>query len=508
MSYIGLDIGLTGCKACLITEDTGRLLASSYREYHTEYPQPAWQELNPATVWLNVQEVLAGLSDAARHDPPRAISVSSHGESAVPVSADGKVLANAIAPFDRRIEDLDELLSDGPSMAEVAEITGQPPHQMYTLPRILWLRRNRPEVVDKAWKFLCFQEYTLYRLGARNPATSYSQAARTWAFDVHKKVWSTEILSRHGLDAAMFARAVPAATVIGEMDPTLSSRLGLPERIVLVTGGHDQACGALGAGVARSGLAVDATGTVECITPCFTEPLQTDVIMKYNFCNSPHVVDDLYVTFAWNITGGSLLKWYRDKLADVEAELLAQKGLDFYAETIRDLPCGPSGLLVLPHFAGSGTPWFWKDSYGIILGLSFETDKRRLLKGFLEGLTFEMKYNVTIMEEQGHKVEQFVAVGGGAKSDEWLQIKADIFGRPVVRTDVTEGACLGCAMMCAHALEGASYEQLAQDWVRTVVIYEPQSNAVAQYGEYFDLYCRMQQTVRPLLKELHALREA
>ena len=508
MSFIGLDIGLTGCKACLFDEDTGRLLASAYREYRTETPRPGRQELNPATVWRGIREVLAALADTARKDTPKALAVSSHGESAVPVGPDGADLANAISTLDQRITDLDDIMSGGMATPEMCAVTGQPPHTMYTLPHILWLRRHQPDLVEKTWKFLCFQEYALYRLGAEKPATSYSQAARTWAFDVHRKEWSAPLLSSYGLDADIFAQAVPAGTVIGEMSPAVSDELGLPAAIRLVTGGHDQACGALGTGVVRSGLAVDATGTVECITPSFALPLPADVVMKYNFCNSPHVVDGLYVTFAWNITGGSLLKWYRDTLSHAEAQALAKAGRDFYAESLQGLPSGPSGLLVLPHFAGSGTPWFWKDSSGTILGLDFQTDKKRLLAAFLEGVTFEMKYNLTMLGEAGLEVERFMAAGGGAKSDAWLQIKADIFGRPVVRTDVTEGACLGCAMLCAHALHGAPYEYLAREWVREVRVFEPDPERTARYKRYLDLYYQMIAATRPVLKQLHRLRTA
>lgn len=506
MSYIGLDIGLTGCKACLFEEASGRLLAGAYREYRMESPLPGRHELNPAVVWRNIKECLSGISQAAAGDPPAALSISSHGESAVPVGHDGKDLANAIAPFDQRIPDMGELWGNGLGMEEMARITGQPPHQMYTLPRMLWYRKHRPEVYGKAWKFLCFQEYALYRLGAEVPVTSYSQAARTWAFDVHRKAWADEVLAPHGLRAELFAKAAPAATVVGEMDRRVAQEVGLPYGTKLVTGGHDQPCGALGAGVLFPGVAADSTGTVECITPAFEKPLTPEVVLRFNLCNEPHVVDGLYVTLAYNITGGSVLKWYRDRLGHCESEAMAARGLDYYAEKLKDLPPGPSGLLVLPHFSGSGTPWCWNDSRGAILGLDLETDEKRLLKGILEGLAFEMQYNLRIMEREGLSIGRFICVGGGAKSDAWLQIKADIFGRPVLRTDVTEGACLGCAMMCAHAVAGASYGRLAEDWVRTVGIWEPEKEQAARYREYFELYSRMQETLRPVQQELHRLR--
>lgn len=508
MSYIGLDVGLSGCKACRFSERDGRLLASGYREYATESPQPGWAELDPAVVWRSVCDVLRAAAAGGNGEPARAICVSSHGESAVPVDRDGRDLARAITPIDRRIADLSGIMSGGMSISEMVRITGQPPHPMYTLPRMLWLRRHTPQLVDKAWKFLCFHEYLLYRLGARDPATSYSQAARTWAFDVYRREWSLAILDSHGFSPDLFARAVPAATVIGEIDPALAAELGLPAGVKLLTGGHDQSCGALGVGVLRSGLGVDSTGTVECITPTFSRPLAHEVVMQYNLCNSPHVVDGLFVTFAWNVTGGSLLKWYRDKIATVEARALAEQGRDFYAERLGDLPVEPSGLLVLPHFAGSGTPWYWQDSYGTILGLDFDTDRRRLLKGLMEGVTYEMKYNLAIMQKSGLCVDRFVAVGGGARSDEWLQVKADIFGLPVVRTKVTEGACLGCAMMCAHALDGAPYDDLALRWIQPARVFEPRPAFASRYTDYFGLYCRMMDSLRPVQSALHELRKA
>jgi xylulokinase len=505
MSYIGLDVGLSGCKACLFSERDGRLLASAYREYAMECPRPGWAELDPALVWRCVREALGALASGAA-EPPRALCVSSHGESAVPVDREGRDLARAITPVDRRITDLPGIMAGGLPVPEVVRITGQPPHPMYTLPRMLWLRRHAPEVVARAWKFLCFQEYILFRLGAREPVTSHSQAARTWAFDVYRREWSRAVLDSHGFGPELFARAAPAATVAGEIDPAVAEELRLPRGLKLLTGGHDQACGALGVAVLRAGLAVDSTGTVECITPTFSRPLAPEVVMQYNLCNSPHVVDGLFVTFAWNVTGGSLLKWYRDKIATYESRALAEQGRDFYAERLVDLPVGPSGLLALPHFAGSGTPWYWQDSYGAVLGLDFDTDRQRLLKGLIEGVTYEMKYNLAIMQKSGLRVDRFVAVGGGARSEEWLQVKANIFGLPVTRTKVTEGACLGCAMMCAHALEGASYDALSLEWIRPDRVFEPQPAFAARYAEYFGLYCKMVEALRPVQSALHALR--
>ena len=178
---------------------------------------------------------------------------------------------------------------------------------MYSICKILWLKNNRPDIYHRTWKFLLFADFILFKLGAR-PHTDYSLAARTMAFDIVNKQWSVEILACAGIDIDKFGEPVQSGTAVGIINTWQAADLNLPADVMLVAGGHDQPCAALGAGVIRSGLAVDGLGTTECITPAFDRPILSGAMAENYFACVPHVIPEMYVTYAFTFTSGSVLK--------------------------------------------------------------------------------------------------------------------------------------------------------------------------------------------------------
>ena len=267
MCILGLDIGTSGCKATIVAVD-GAVLAQAGREYPLHSPRPGWEELDPEAVWAAVQAVIRQVMAGYRGDKIRAIGVSSFGEAVVAIDQDGRVLGNSMLYIDSRGQAEAARLRTDPGDARVLAIAGTYVQPMYSLCKIMWLKENRPEIYRRTWKFLLFADFILFRLGAR-PATDYSLAARTMAFDIRQKDWSQDLLDAAGVDGDKFAEPVPSGTVLGQLAGSLAGTLGLPGDVLLVAGGHDQACAALGAGVIRPGLAVDGLGSTECITPAF-----------------------------------------------------------------------------------------------------------------------------------------------------------------------------------------------------------------------------------------------
>jgi len=369
MSLLGIDVGITGCKAIIFNE-AGEILASSYREYPLVQPEPGWMELEPARVMDAVRStVRESVGKAGRGDPVRAVSVSSHAEAITPVSKAGDFLANIIAPFDNRTMAQSDWWERELGRKRIFEITGQPLHPMYSINKIMWWRENCPAVFDSAWKWLCVEDLVIFKL-CGEAATDHSIASRTMAFDLRKGEWSSEMLSMAGLSEEILSKPSPSGTVVGEVLPEVAGELGLPPGMKVVTGGHDQVCGALGAGIVRDGMAMDATGTVECIAPTFNRPVLTDAMLEGNYCCYEHVVPGLYATLAFNFTGGSLLRWYRDNLGKQEIDEADIAGLDVYEIIIGKATKEPIDLYVLPHFTVTGTPAFDPLARGAVLGLS------------------------------------------------------------------------------------------------------------------------------------------
>jgi xylulokinase len=504
MSLLGIDIGTTGCKAIVFRVD-GTALGQSYREYPLIHPREGWMELDPRVVWDSVRTTIREAVDrAGPGDPVRALATSVQGEAVTPVGRDGQPLDNSPVTFDGRTVPFIPFWEEAPGRERIFEITGMPLHPMYTLLKIMWWQRERPEIARNTAKYLCYGDFALHQLGLP-PTIDESMAGRTMAYDVRARRWAQELLDRAEVSPEKLAAVAPSGTAVGELPAAVCDDLGLPPGILGATGGHDQPCGALGAGITRSGLAMDATGTVECITPVFAELALSSRMREDNFCCYRHVAPDLFVTLAFNFTGGALLRWYRDTFGALEIEEARVAGMDVYEIMIGKAAAGPSRVLLLPHFTMTGTPWFDARAKGAIVGLTLGTGTDQILKALLDGITYEMRLNLDRLTDAGVPVQALRAIGGGAKSRTWMQLKANIFGRPVSALNVSEAACLGAAMLAGVAAgEFRSLDEATAALVRVTETFDPQPAEAARYDEMFGLYRELYPALRDLVHRIPA----
>lgn len=487
MSLIGMDIGSTGCKAVAFNEE-GQVLAQAYREYPEIYPTAGWIELRPQEVWEAVCAVLQKVSVGIVGDPPRALSISALGEAFTPVAADGSFLYNTIVSPDARAAKQADSLRDTPGAQRVFEITGMPLHSSFTLPKLMWMRDERPDIHRRTWKYLLWPDTVFYKLGLE-PRLDWSLAGRTMAFDVVNHCWSEEMLAAAGLDSSLLAEPIRSGEVVGEISQAASQVTGLPVGCLVVAGGHDQPMNALGAGIIRERMAVDGTGTVECITVAFDRPVLTEAMRRNNYCCYPHVYGDLYASLAFTYASGSILRWYRDNFGRSHRQEAEQSGRDVYDVILSDLPAGPTGLFLVPYFAGSGTPYLDALARGALLGLSLKVDEKTYVKALIEGICYEMRQNVDRLEQAGVVIDRLRCTGGGAKSPLWLQLKADIIGKPAVTINVTESGCQAGAILggVAVGVYGSVTEAVGA-LVQERDVYEPNPARHEEYGDFYRLY--------------------
>ena len=498
MSLLGIDVGTTGCKVIAFQED-GEILAQAYGEYPLVHPQPGWSELDSNLVWEKVSNGIRQVAAQTKTDPIEAISVASQGEAVTPVWGNCEVLANAITTFDSRTAGICEEILQNITPLEVMQITGMPPSNIHTLAKLVWIQRNQPEVYKEVWKFFGFEDFVNFRLGVQ-PVVDYSLAARTMCFDIINKSWSEKMLGLADIDVSILPETVPSGTVIGEIGTKVAAELNLPKGVVVVAGGHDQPCGALGAGIIRAGEVMDATGTVECIAPAFTEPVINEQMIDGNFACYPHVVEGLYVTLGFVSSGGVVLRWFRDTLAQAEVAQAVADGRDVYDILLENIPDAPGTAMLLPHFTGSGTPHLDLESKGAIVGLTLSTSKGELIKAILEGISYEIKQNLTMLQDAGVVINEVRAIGGGAKSEKWLQLKADMFGKKVIALDISEGVCLGTAILAGTAIGKYSGIQEAVDLlVKPQKTFYPREEISKQYDQKLQVY----QKIYPALRELN-----
>src|SRR5450759_2052319 len=266
MSYLGLDIGTGGCKAVVFNRE-GVELASAFREYPILHPHPDWAELNPDEVIDKCFEVIEEVNSKIS-DPVVSMSISSQGEAFTPIGKNGQALGNAMVSSDARARDITVDWSKNFGTDKIYDITGHTPHPLFTLYKILWVKENQPEIWKNAKYFLCFEDLLHFRMGLE-PKISWSLAGRTMLFDVIGHQWSKKILDATGLTAEKLATPVPPGEKTGILGLVKGKKLGFRNPVMLVAGGHDQTCAALGAGVIEPGMCMYATGTVECFCPMF-----------------------------------------------------------------------------------------------------------------------------------------------------------------------------------------------------------------------------------------------
>ena len=498
MSVMGLDIGTTGCKAVAF-DANGAMLARAYREYPLVHPQPGWSELDVHALWQRVGEVLREVNAQVSHDPAAALAIACQGEATVPVGWDGQPLDNLVVTFDSRTLETSQAWQQTVGSQVIFEITGMPLHPMYTLNKIQWWQKQRPEIYRQAWKFLCVEDYLIHRLGLA-PAIDYSLAARTMAFDVRRQAWSRQMLDWAGVDERLLAQAVPSGTLLGAVNPAIAAELGFEGKVQVVAGGHDQPCGALGAGITRPGIAMNAIGTSDVFCPAFAQPILSEAMRLANYSCYAHTYPITYVTIAFNLTGGLLLRWYRDTLCQGETAAAQAVGRDPYDVIIEQASPDPAEVLILPHFVGSGTPAMDPISQGAILGLSVATSKAELTRAVLDCTNYEMRLNLETLAGLGIEIHELRAIGGGARSARWLQLRADVFGKPVVALQVSEAASLGAAILAGSATGVfASIEDGVQAGVRAGQRFEPDPQQHARYEERYRRYCG----IYPLLQSFN-----
>jgi len=490
MSMLGIDVGTTGCKAAAFSAD-GEMLAAAYEEYDIQRPRAEWAELDPREVWAKVRKAIGNVVDATKSDPVATLAVSSLGEATVPVSSGREILGPSILFLDPRGGEYLGHLRQSLSDERLYEINGNTWGNHYSLTKLMWIRDNMPEVHDRAHKFLLWSGFISFMLGAE-PCVDYSLANRTLCFDVDAQTWSPTVLELAGIDGAKLPDTVPCGTVIGRVSASVGAELGLGAGVTIVAGAHDQCAGAVGTGAVEPGQAMYGMGTFLCAVPVFDGRPAPASMIRHGLNTEHHAVGGRFVSFIYN-QGGCLVKWFRDTFAAAEHRAARQAGRDVYDDLFAEMPDEPSGVSALPHFTTTGPPRFLSDSCGLIAGLKLETTRGEILKGIVQGATFYLRRSIDALPAAGVEITEYRASGGGSKSERWLQLSADILGRPFVRPAATEAGSLGAAII-AGAGHGifASQREGVDRMVRLDATFEPDERRRRQYAERFERYKRLE----------------
>jgi xylulokinase len=413
----------------------------------------------------------------------------------VPVNERNEAIAPAILNQDNRATEETVWLEQTIGRRRLFEITGQIAHPMYPVPKFLWLRKYRPDIFAPSVRFLTAIGYVLARLGL--PAyIDYSLASRYLAFDVRQRRWSEEILAATEINAECLPVPVPAGTIAGTLDGPAARQLGLSPGTIVVMGGHDQPCGALGVGAIDAGRVVDSMGTYECLVAASAQPSLTDAALAASLNSYCHVVPDKFVTLAY-FPSGIMMKWFHDLLygeACGESSTLQDwdsSGAEsiHYGKLEREAPAGPTGLCITPNLIGTCNPDFNPRARGIISGLSANTTRSQIYKGILEGLACELSQMTGILARAVGEFRDVYVTGGGSRSALGLQLRAALSGRRLHAMECPEAVCLGGAILAGVACgEYASLQEAVELVVREVSVLSPDHAIAAAYAQQAKQY--------------------
>ena len=499
MKIAGLDIGTTGCK-CTVFDEDGKFLGKAYRDYPVRR-RVTGHEIDVSTIMDAVLEVIQKM--AAQYPDIGGIGITSFGETFVLTDGEGRPLHNAMLYTDPRGGEEVRQLAERLGERHIAGITGLRPHEMYSLPKLMWMKAHRPEIYAQAKYAFLMEDYVVYHLtGVRQ--IDYSLATRTMALDIRGLCWSREMFDAAGIDVNLMSRPVPTGAIAGPLTERAAAAVGLTTATRVVSISHDQVAAAVGAGAFDGAVAVDGAGTVECLTPIYDALPDIDEMIKGYFSVVPYAVPGKYVAYAFSYTGGALIDWCTGSLAKDEKRLAREKGISVneYLEAAYRQEHGdaPSNLLILPHFAGAATPYMDIGSRGAILGLTTDTGVAEIYRGCMEGVVYEMVLNARALKDSGVHFEKLHATGGGAHSAEWMQMKADMLNLPIVALRTADAGTVGSAMLTGVAVGlFRDLEAAADHMVEPVHTYLPRPDMHEKYMAIFERYRQVYHAVRPLV---------
>lgn len=494
MKIAGLDIGTTGCKLTVFDSD-GTYLGKAYRDYPVSRTKSE-HEIDAEMIMKGVLEVMKEM--AGKYPDITGIGVTSFGETFVLTDENGTPLHHAMLYTDPRGAEECAELEEKIGGMNIASITGVKPHEMYSISKVMWMKRHKPELYQKAAHIFLMEDYVVFHLTGI-AQIDYSLAARTMAFDITSLKWSDEIFEKAGIDVGLMSKTVPAGTAAGVIRKEIADLTGLAPDTQIVSISHDQVAAAVGAGVFDSEKAVDGAGTVECITPVYDGLPELEVMYQGNYAVVPYVIPGKYVCYAFSYTGGALIQWCVDTLAKKEKELARERGISVN-EMLEGMAEGPTGLLVLPHFAGAATPYMDTGSKGVIVGLTTDTSVSDIYRACMEGVVYEMLLNMEYLKDSGTCFHMLHATGGGARSEVWMQMKADMLNLPITALNTADAGTVGSAMLTGIAVGCfRDLKDAAAHMVEKKKVYEPDLKMHEKYMEVYERYRKLYQAVRPLV---------
>lgn len=483
---MGIDIGTQSTRVALLNLE-GRVVASASTPQEMMTPRPGWAEQDPDVWWRNTLDNIHKVMEQAEATPGEVLAVGVCGQmhATVPLGKDGELLSHGVQLWcDKRSAELVDEFKAGPHLKDAMRLAGTTPVPNWLGFHIKWLKVQEPGLYEKTWKFVLSKDYINYHLTGKL-ATDWSEASGSFLMDARTKTWSPELVGYLELDIDKLPDVCASSDVLGEVTAEAAKLTGLAEGTPVVVGAGDMLCMLLSSGLIEPGRASDITGTASIMAVYVEEPVLDPRLM-----NLHHAIPG-WIPFGITDSGGGALKWFKDELCQAEAEEAKRGGKDVYEilnPKAAAVEPGSEGLLFFPYLMGErslGTPF----ARGVFFGLTPRTTTGAMVRAIMEGVTFELRRTLEIIENAGNTVREVYTIGGGARSELWSHIKANIYKKPVYTFEASEGGILGSAILAGVGV-GVYHDVRAgaEKCLRVEKAFQPDLSTAKRYDYLYELF--------------------
>ncbi len=499
MAYlIGIDIGTSGTKVLAIDEK-GNVAATASAEYPLSTPKPLWAEQRADDWWEATCACLKEVLQTVPAEDVAGVGLSGQMHGLVMLDKADNVLRPAILWCDQRTQAQCDYITETVGKKLLVEETANPVLTGFTAPKIIWVRDNEPAIYERARMHLLPKDYVRFKLTGEF-ATEVSDASGTSLLNVPERRWSTAVLSKLGIPIEHLPKVYESCEISGQISKSGAAATGLKEGTPVAGGGGDQAAGAVGNGIVQSGIISVTTGTSGVVFAVADSPAVDPALRVHTFC---HAVPGKWHVMGVMLSAGGSLRWYRDTCTHSEKQVAALMQMDPYELITREaatVGAGSEGLLFLPYLTGERTPHPDPQARGAFVGLTVRHNKAHMGRAVMEGVAFGLRDSLEILKGMGVSIGNVRASGGGARSDLWRQIQADIFNMPLSTINIDEGPALGVALLAGVGAGLYSSVEEACSTVIKVTGKTPVTEDAALYEKYYAIY----RSLYPALKDQFA----
>lgn len=492
MNFLGVDLGTSSVKIVVMNE-SGQVTASVSKDYDVSYPKVGWAEQNPEDWWTatrdGIRDLVKGSNIAGESIKGIGFSGQMHG--LVILDKEGNVLRPAILWCDQRTQDECDYLNKEIGQDKISQYTGNMALTGFTAPKLLWVRKHEKETFDKIAHVLLPKDYIRYKLTGVF-ATDVSDASGMLMLDVKERKWSKEMLDILEINEAVLPKVYESWKVTGKLTKEVAEYTGLTEEAVVVGGAGDQAAGAVGTGIVKSGILSVALGTSGVVFASSDNYEVDEENRLHSFCHS----NGKYHQMGVMLSAASCLKWWVEDInKDVQAE---GDVFDHLLAEAANAPVGSSGVVFLPYLMGERTPYSDPNAKGVFFGLNITSSRADMTRAVLEGVCFGLRDSLEILKSLKVPVEAVRVSGGGAKSPLWRQILADIFGVKVQVISSKEGPAYGAAILAAVGCGlYDTVDEACEKLIKVTASVDPIAENVEKYSKVYSVYNELY----PILKE-------